>query len=204
VKGKRAVEWLVSARTFPARLEPVFDVESTPASMPRASDSSAVPTEGAREVATVHLARPANDFSVTVQEGPAQVSFCIHIAPAGESSRPTPPDAADGGPDALSHAAKLLQLLSALDSDKRLRKAQPLKVFNLYYRRRLAVAEIARQCRCHPTLVFRRLATIRKNLPWTPQQLRELSPHVEAMEDALSCPQAASIYRPGAVHGDRL
>ena len=170
--------------------------------MSRAPDRTAAAVPPARELATVHLARPARDFRLMVEEEPGQGGINIHIVPVAEGSHATPPDSADGGPQALSNAAKLLTLLSALDPNQRLRKALPLKVFNLYYRRSLAVAEIARLCRCHPTLVFRRLAAIRKSLPWTPQQLRELSPQVEKMQDALSYSEAASIHRPSAAYGE--
>jgi len=156
----------------------------------------------AQELASVQIPRPASEFSVTVEDDPTRGGFCIRVAPASEGSQAGPPEPADAGPEALSNAAKLLKVLSALDPDNRLRKAPPIKVFNLYYRRRLAPAEIGRICHCHRSLIFRRLAAIRKNLPWTPQQLHELSPQVEAMQDALTDSQAAGIYRKGAVYGD--
>ena len=49
-----------------------------------------------------------------------------------ELSEPSPPDEPN-----LSLAAKVFELLTALDPDNRLRKAPPIKVFNLYYRQRL-------------------------------------------------------------------
>jgi len=99
-------------------------------------------------------------------------------------------------------AAKVFELLTALDPDNRLRKAPPIKVFNLYYRQRLEPAEIARICKCHRSLIFDRLVAIQKKLPWTPQQLRELPPQVEAMHQALSDSNAKVIHRKSAVYGD--
>ena len=99
-------------------------------------------------------------------------------------------------------AAKVLELLTALDPKERWRKASLIKVFNLYYRQRLQPAEIARICHCNKSLVFQRLATIRKKVPWSLKQLQEVSPHVEAMEDALTDDRAEDIYRKGAVYGD--
>jgi len=112
-----------------------------------------------------------------------------------------PPEPAEFGPGDLSLAAKVFQLLTALDPDNRLRKAPPIKVFNLCYREGLGPAGIARRCHCHRSLIYDRLATMQKKLPWTPQQLWEVSPQVEAMEDAVRESRAKSIYRKGAVYG---
>jgi len=118
--------------------------------------------------------------------------------PLADDSAPPEPDQESRG-----IAAKVFELLTALDPDKRLRKAPPIKVFNLYYRQRLEPADIARICKCHRSLIFHRLAAIQAKLPWTPQQLRELSPQVEAMHDALTYSQAKDIHRKSAVYGDR-
>jgi hypothetical protein len=120
--------------------------------------------------------------------------------PAAHSSplpEPTPSDEQD-----RSLAVKVFELLTALDPDNRLRKAPPIKVFNLYYRRGLQPAEIARRCKCDRSLVFDRLTAIKQQLPWSPHQLRELSPHIEAMEDAVRDSRAKRIYRKGALSGD--
>jgi len=57
-------------------------------------------------------------------------------------------------------------------------------------------------CGCARSLVALRLRTIREKLPWRPQQLRELSAHVEAMQDAVSDSRARRIYRKSALCGD--
>lgn len=116
--------------------------------------------------------------------------------------QPSPPPAPEPDPANLSLAAKVFQLLTALDPDNRLRKAPPIKVFLLRYRQNLSRSEIARICRCNKSLVALRLKTLQDKLPWQPQQLRELSAHVEAMQAAVSDPRARSIYRKGAVYGD--
>ncbi len=51
-------------------------------------------------------------------------------------------------------------------------------------------------------MVYDRLASIRQRLPWTPKQLQEVSPHVEAMQETLQDSRAERIYRKGAVYGD--
>ena len=110
---------------------------------------------------------------------------------------PPEPDQAE-----RSIAAKVFELLTALDPDERLRKAPPIKVFNLYYRQRLGVAEIARKCNCDRSLIYDRLTAIQEKVPWTPEQLHEVSPHVEAMQEALTDSRAEGIFRKGAVYGE--
>jgi hypothetical protein len=122
--------------------------------------------------------------------------------PASEASQAAPHEPPETGQAERSLAAKVFELLTALDPDNRLRKAPLIKVFNLYYRQRLQPAEIARICHCNRSLVFQRLATIREKVPWSLQQLQEVSPHVEAMQDALTDSRAEGIYRKGAAYGD--
>jgi hypothetical protein len=121
---------------------------------------------------------------------------------ATEASLDVPAASPEPGPAERSIAAKVFELLTALDSDNRLRKAPLLKVFNLYYRQRLQPAEIARKCDCDRSLIFSRLATIRDKAPWNIQQLQDVSPHVEAMEEALEDSRAEDIYRKGAAYGE--
>jgi hypothetical protein len=115
---------------------------------------------------------------------------------AGRMPEPSQPDEPN-----LSLAAKVFQLLTALDPDSRLRKAPPIKVFLLRFRQNRSRSEIARICRCGKSLVALRLSTIQQRLPWKPQQLQELSAHVEAMQDAVTDSRARSIYRKGAIYG---
>jgi hypothetical protein len=51
-------------------------------------------------------------------------------------------------------------------------------------------------------VVFDRLKAIKKRLPWTPEQLREVSSQVEAMEGAIRDSRAKDIYLKGAFSGD--
>lgn len=147
-------------------------------------------------------ARPGRRFEAVLDGDPASGPFSLHMAPL-PGSGPIPfaqPQPLAG--EELSLAAKVLQLLRALDPEQRLRKAPPLKVFNLFYQKRLPCSEIARICNCDRTLVYDRLAAIRAQLPWTPQQLQEVSAMVEALEDALRDSRARAIYRKGAVYGE--
>jgi hypothetical protein len=118
------------------------------------------------------------------------------LLPADATPAPEP------APANVSLAARVFQLLSALDPDNRVRKAPPIKVFLLRFRKNLSRSEIARICHCDKSLVALRLKTIQDKLPWKPQQLRELSAQVEAMQDAVSDSRARSIYWKGAVSGD--
>jgi hypothetical protein len=114
----------------------------------------------------------------------------------------SPPAPAELDREERSIAAKVFELLTALDPNNRLRKAPPIKVFLLRFRQSLSRTEIARVCRCDKSLVAVRLKTIQEKLPWRPQQLQELSAHVEAMQDAVSDSRARRIYRKGAASGD--
>ena len=113
-----------------------------------------------------------------------------------------PPEPVELDQAERSLAAKVFELLTALDPDSRLRKAPPIKVFLLRYRQNRSLSEIARICGCGKSLVALRLKTFQEKLPWQPQQLRELSAHVEAIQDALSDSRARRIYRKGADYGE--
>jgi hypothetical protein len=121
---------------------------------------------------------------------------------ANEAGQTRPPELSEPDEPILSLAAKVFELLTALDPDNRLRKAPPIKVFLLRFRQNLSGFEIARVCRCDKSLVALRLKTIRSKLPWQPRQLREMSAHVEAMQDAVTDSRARRIYRKGALSGD--
>lgn len=120
----------------------------------------------------------------------------VSVPLAGTTAPPEPDQESRG------IAAKVLTLLTALDPDKRLRKAPPIKVFLLRFRRNLSRTEIAHICGCSKSLVALRLKTIRDKLPWNPQQLRQMSAQVEAMQNAVSDSKAKRIYRKGAIYGD--
>ena len=123
-------------------------------------------------------------------------------SPANEAGQAAMPEHSPPDEPNLSVAAKVFELLTALDPGSRLRKAPPIKVFLLHFRQNLSRSEVARVCGCSRTLVAERLRSIREKLPWQPHQLRELSAHVEAMQDALTDSRARRVYRKGAVYGD--
>jgi hypothetical protein len=122
--------------------------------------------------------------------------------PASEAGQAPLPEPSQPGEPNLSLAAKVFELLTALDPGNRLRKAPPIKVFLLHFRQNLSRSQAARVCRCSRTLVAERLRSIREKLPWQPHQLRQLSAQVEAMQDALTDSRARRVYRKGAVYGD--
>jgi hypothetical protein len=121
--------------------------------------------------------------------------------PANQAGQAAMPEPSQPDEPNLSLAVKVFQLLTALDPDKRLRKAPPIKVFLLRFRQNRSRSQIARICHCDKSLVALRLKTIQKKLPWEPRQLREMSAHVEAMQDAVSDSRARRIYRKGALSG---
>jgi len=146
--------------------------------------------------------RPAGALNVAIEGDPASGRFCIRFVPAKEAGQAARPQTTEPDQGTLSIAAKVFELLSALDPGKRLRKAPLITVFLLRFRQNLSRSAIARVCDCHKSLVALRLRTIQEKLPWQPRQLRELSEHVEAMQDAVSDSRARHIYRKGATYGD--
>lgn len=160
------------------------------------------------EPASSQFSPPADGFRTTIEGDLASGHFSMHFRPAdeadarSEAGRAAPAGPREPGPEERSIAAKVLALLKALDPDKRLRKAQPLKVFLLRYGQNLSHREIARTCECHKSLVALRLRAIKDKLPWEPRLLRELSALVEEMEAALEDSRARRIYRKGAVYGE--
>ena len=155
----------------------------------------------ARPPAPPQMASRAGAFRAAIEGDPASGRFCIRFVPANEAEQSPPPHPTEPDQETLSIAAKVFELLSALDPASRLRRAPPIKVFLLRFRQNLSLSDIARACGCARSLVALRLRTIREKLPWRPQQLRELSAHVEAMQEAVSDSRASSIYRKGAVYG---
>lgn len=144
----------------------------------------------------------AGALAAIIEGDPRSGSFCIRVVPSGAGGHAAPPQSTNAGPETLGIAAKVFQLLNALDPDNRARRAPPIKVFLLRFRHNLTRPEIARACGCSTALVGLRLRALQRKLPWQPQQLRELSAQVEAMQDALQDSRARRIYRKGAVYGD--
>jgi hypothetical protein len=148
------------------------------------------------------LVRPAGALNAVIEGDPGSGQFSIRFTPANEVLQSPRSQSTEPDQETLSIAAKVFELLSALDPGNRLRKAPPIKVFLLRFRQNLSCSEIARICHCDKSLVALRLKTLQQKLPWQPQQLRELSAHVEAMQEAVSDSRASSIYRKGAVYGE--
>jgi hypothetical protein len=140
----------------------------------------------------------------TPEQVDAIYRFAREQCSANQAEQLSEPDSTRAEPEPLPFAAKVMELLKALDPDERLRKAPPIKVFLLRFRNGLSRPEIAYECKCGRTLVGKRLRMILKKLPWDPQQLREVSAYVEAMQESLSDPRARRIYRRGAVYGDEV
>ena len=108
---------------------------------------------------------PRGGFKAFIEGDPASGSFSIRVAPANEASQAPPPKPPEPDQESLSLAARVFQLLSALDPDNRLRKAPPIKVFLLRFRQNLSLSQIARICDCGKSLVALRLQAIREKLP---------------------------------------
>lgn len=181
-------------------LERVDRLECRAAGQPVPQSEPHLPTAGASGPGPP--VGPGIRLAAVMTGDPASGHFAIACSPVGEPAPAASPEPVGAGPELLSVAAKVFQLLTALDSGNKFRRAPPIKVFLLRFRQNLSVTEIARACHCARSLVCLRLKKIRESLPWKPQQLRELSAQVEAMEKALSDPRARKIYRKGAVYGE--
>jgi hypothetical protein len=155
----------------------------------------------ARWPAAAESPQPAGGLTATIEGDPASGRFCIRVLPAKEARQELPAEPPEPDQENLSIAAKVFELLTALDPEQRLRKAPPTKVFLLRFRQNLSRSEIARICRCDKSLVAVRLKTLQEKLPWQPKQLRELSAQVEALQEAVSDSRAKRIYRKGVAYG---
>jgi hypothetical protein len=98
-------------------------------------------------------------------------------------------------------ARQLLALVKRFDEEHRFRKAPLYLVFLMYCSEGLTVKEIARDCECGRTLVFRRLRLLKKLLGRHPAELRQYFAHFARIEASLSDPRARKIYRKGAING---
>jgi hypothetical protein len=156
----------------------------------------------ARRPVSAQFAHSAGGLTAAIEGDPASGHFCIRVSPASETSQTLPAEPPEPDHVNLSIAAKVFELLAALDPEQRLRKAQPIKVFLLRFRQNLSRSEIARICGCDKSLVALRLKTIQEKLPWQPHQLREMSAQVEALQEAVNDSRARRIYRKGAAYGD--
>jgi hypothetical protein len=145
---------------------------------------------------------PGVPLAAVMMGDPATHRFTIHYAPAGQPARPPAGPPTEPAAAARSDAAKLFELLHALDPSYRWRKASPMKVFLLRFVENCSFWQIGYKCHCSKALVARRLKQIHSKVSWTPQRLGELAGYVEAIEDALSDPRARRIYRKGAVYGE--
>jgi hypothetical protein len=110
--------------------------------------------------------------------------------------------AADVEPVGEDLAVRLFGLVNALESETNYRKAPVIRVFYLYCVKTLTRAEVARACRCVPSLVSLRLRTIEKKLGRKPKELRCFSSEFERISDSLSDSRARRIDRQRAMDND--
>src|SRR5260221_3332211 len=97
---------------------------------------------------------------------------------------------------------KAILLAKAADTGQGSRKVTLYAVMRLYCFDCRSAREIARHCRCARSLVYARLAEMRKKLGREPAELRRYSGHFDTIQEALSDPRAKRVYRKGGVYGD--
>jgi hypothetical protein len=99
-------------------------------------------------------------------------------------------------------ARQAFALVKALDSAQPALKASLYTVFRLFCMEGLTVEQVAERCRCARSLIFVRLAALRKKLGADPRSLRQYSDQFERIEDSLTDPRARRVYRKGAAYGE--
>jgi hypothetical protein len=114
----------------------------------------------------------------------------LHRSPICEPLRPPVPQIA---PASDNEAARVFALLDALESETNYRKAPVTRVFQLYCLKAMTRNQVARACRCAPSLVTLRLQCIEVRLGRKPAELRVLSSHIEQIADSLRDDRARRI-----------
>src|ERR1017187_6807896 len=117
----------------------------------------------------------------------------------GELFSPYLPQASEPMND--NEARRLFELLKALESESNYRKAPVTRVFQLYCLEKLSRNEVAKACRCVPSLITLRLKAIHKKLGRKPLELRGISSHFDGIADSLTDSRARNIDRERAIDG---
>ena len=128
---------------------------------------------------------------------PEQYAHVERVLGMSGSDGWTPPDSATD-----DDARKLFALLKALESEGNYQKAPVTRVFQLYCLESKTRKEVAKACRCAPSLITLRLKTIEKKLGRKPAELRSISPEFERIADSLSDSPARRIRRESALGGE--
>jgi hypothetical protein len=100
-----------------------------------------------------------------------------------------------------NEARRLFALLKALELESNYRKAPVTRVFQLYCLEKLSRNEVAKACRCVPSLITLRLKAIHKKLGRKPLELRGISSHFDGIADSLTDSRARHIDRERAIDG---
>ena len=98
-----------------------------------------------------------------------------------------------------NEARRLFALVEAMESETNYRKAPVTRVFLLYCGRGLSRDEVAKRCRCVPSLITLRLQAIEQKLGRKAAELRQLSGHFERMAESLTDERARRIHRESAL-----
>jgi hypothetical protein len=118
----------------------------------------------------------------------------------GEMFHAFAPDASAGATD--GEARRLFALLKALESESNYRKAPVTRVFQLYCLESQSRNDVAKACRCVPSLITLRLKAIEKKLGRKPAELRTLSAQFERIAESLTDERARRLDRTKASDGD--
>jgi hypothetical protein len=98
-----------------------------------------------------------------------------------------------------NEAQRLFALIEALETETNYRKAPVTRVFLLYCARGLSREEVAKRCRCVPSLVTLRLKAIEAKLGRKAAELRLISGHFERIAESLTDDRARQVHRASAL-----
>lgn len=100
-----------------------------------------------------------------------------------------------------NEARVLFASIKALESESNYRKAPVTRVFQLYCLEKQSRNEVAKACRCVPSLITLRLKAIETKLGRKPLELRGISSHFDGIADSLTDSRARRIDRERAIDG---
>ncbi|HEY5911805.1 MAG TPA: hypothetical protein VJA21_14480 [Verrucomicrobiae bacterium] len=150
-----------------------------------------------------HLTAPSLELLGRVQAGFFDLGSSVRLLPGGTLQAVRAPGeifqrfTAPPRIEEQSVVQRAFALAKALDTATAVRGPGALAVFTSYCLDGLTVTQIARKLGCSRGTVLNRLELIGRRAGIDPDRLRKISPQIQRIEDQLSDPRAARIYRPG-------
>jgi hypothetical protein len=103
-----------------------------------------------------------------------------------------------------NEARQLFAMAKAMNPEGKVILAPPFEVLRLYCVENLSRNEIAKRCRCAPSLVSLRFRELEQKFQRSMKSLRTLSDSFGRIDDSLSDPRAKHIHRKSAIDDGRF